>query len=210
MGTGTSHNLRLWLPDHDRAVFDRNEINAVLEKVGTSIWPLETGSAPADIRALLEAAFLDQAQSQQILDHFLLSRAQLLGLVVAAGRTPGTEGGGFLSTTDKTHGVVYPQLYQALEGIDYSRFDRFLINRSLTQTGVDEVLQVLCGRNIVLHQKVPDYGVLRFEIDCPSGQGWTLTYDGDLPHIGSISGASPGTKILMQVFGPVEWEMLYL
>lgn len=144
------------------------------------------------------------------MDHFLLPRERLLELVVAAGRTPGTEGGGHLSTTDKTHGIVYPQLYQVLDGIDYSRFDRFHVNRSLTQTGVDEVMHVLWGRGVVLQQQIPDSGVVRLEIDCPPDQGWTLTYDGDLPHIGSISGASLGAKILMQVFGPAEWEMQYI
>jgi len=177
--------------------------------VGSAIWPLETANAPEDIRALLEAPRLDQDESQRVMDHFLLPREQLLELVVAAGRTPGTKGGGFLSTTDKTHGVVYPQLYQVLERIDYSRFDRFHANRSLTQTGVDEIMHLLHGRGVVLHQKIPDQGVFKLEIDCPAGQGWTLTYDGDLPHIGSISDASLGAKILMQIFGPAEWEMLY-
>ena len=83
------------------------------------------------------------------MDHFLLPRERLMELLAAAGRTPRTEGGGFLSTTDKTHGVVYPQLYQVLEGIDYSRFDRFHVNRCLTETGVDEVMHVLCGRGVM-------------------------------------------------------------
>lgn len=210
MDAGTSCGLRLWLPDQDLAVTEPGEINATLRELGAAVWPLETGSAPGDIRELLEAPSLDESQGRRVMDHFLLPRERLLELVVAAGRTPGTEGGGLLSTTDKTHGIVYPQLYQVLEGIDYSRFDRFHVNRSLKQTGVDEVMHVLFGRGVVLHQQILDHGVVRLEIDCPPGQGWTLTYNGDLPHIGSISGASAGAKILMQVFGPAEWEMLYL
>lgn len=210
MDKGTSHGLRLWLPDQDRAVTERDEINTTLRDLGSAIWPLAIGSAPEDIRELLEMPSLDEAQSQRVMNHFLLPRERLIELVIAAGRTPGTEGGGFLSTTDKTHDVVYPQLYQVLEGIDYSRFDRFHVNRSLKQTGVDEVMHVLCGRGVILQQQIPNRGVIRLEIDCPPSHGWTLTYDGDLPHIGSISGASLGTKILMQVFGPTEWEMQYL
>lgn len=210
MDRGPSGNLRLWLPGRDQAICVQDEINSILRNVGSAIWPLETATAPEEIRVLLEASRLDPNESKRVMDHFLLPRERLLELVLAAGRTPGTDGGGFLSTTDKTHDVVYPQLYQVLEGIDYSRFDRFHVNRSLTQTGVDEIMHLLYGSGVVLHQNIPDQGVFRLEIDCPVGQGWTLTYDGDLPHIGSISGASPGAKILMQIFGPEEWEMLYL
>ncbi len=210
MSSGTLGNLRLWLPDRDAVVCDREEINAVLQRVGAHVWPLDTASAPAEIRALLQANSLDQEQSQKVQSHFLWSREQLLECIKAAGRKPGTAGGGLLSTTDKTHEVNYPQLYQVLEGIDYTRFDRFHVNRSLTQTGVDEVMHVLSGNGVVLRQKIPDYGSFRLEIDCPPDQGWTLTYDGDLPHIGSLSGASLGTKVLMQIIGPAEWEMIYL
>lgn len=210
MNTEASHDLRLWLPDQKRAVTARDEINSALRDLGSAIWPLEVSSAPEDIREFLAAPSLDEVQSQHVADHFLLPRERLIELVGAAGRTPEIAGGGFLSTTDKTHGIVYPQLYQVLEGIDYSRFDRFHMNRSRALTGVDEVMHVLCGRGIVLHQKIPGRGVLRLEIDCPPGQGWTLTYDGNLPHIGSISGATLGAKILMQVFGPAEWEMHYI
>ncbi|CUK17435.1 hypothetical protein RUE5091_04119 [Ruegeria denitrificans] len=210
MSSEAPDDLRLWLPDRDAAICDREEINVVLKKVGAFIWPLDTASAPAEIRELLDADTLDQTQSQQVQDHFLLPRERLLECIKAAGRTLGTAGGGFLSTTDKTHSVTYPQLYQVLEGVDYSRFDRFHVNRSPTQTGVDEVMHVLSGNGIVLRQKIPEYGAFQLEIDCPPDHGWTLTYDGDLPHIGSISGASRGSKILMQIIGPAEWEMIYL
>lgn len=209
MDRETLENLRLWLPDQDRALCDPDEINSALREVGAAVWPLEIGTDSERIQELLKAPVLDQAQIRLVMDHFLLSREQLLELIIDASRTPGTEGGGALSTTDKTHAVVYPQLYQVVNGIDYSRFDRFHVNRSLTKTRVDEVMHVLCGRGIILHQQIPDRGVFRLEIDCPADHGWTVTYDGDLPHIGSISGASPGAKILMQIIGPAEWEMIY-
>ena len=57
MNKGTSDDLRLWLPDQDRAVSARDEINSVLRDLGSAVWPLEVGSAPPDIRELVECAF---------------------------------------------------------------------------------------------------------------------------------------------------------
>lgn len=210
MNEEVSSNLRLSFPGQDQTLTELEAINATLRGVGSEIWPLETGAAPEEICALLETPSLDKLQSQRVMDYFLLPRERLLDIVVAAGRTPRTERGGSLTTTDKTHDVVYPQLYQVLEGVDYTRFDRFHVNRSLSGTGVDEVMQILCGRGVILRQQLSSGDTLRLEIDCPPDQGWILTYDGDLPHIGSISGASLGAKILMQVFGPTEWEMHYV
>jgi hypothetical protein len=39
--------------------------------------------------------------------------------------------------------------------------------------------------------------------------GWLVTYTGGNPHIGSLSGGSPGMKMLVQVIGPAEWVMRY-
>ena len=41
---------------------------------------------------------------------------------------------------------TYPQLYQVIEDVDYSRFDRFHINVSDEGVSVDEVMWVLSGR----------------------------------------------------------------
>ncbi len=37
--------------------------------------------------------------------------------------------------------------------------------------------------------------------------GWIVTYGGGRPHIGSLSKASAGTKLLVQVIGPPLWTM---
>ncbi len=61
---------------------------------------------------------------------------------------------------------------------------------------------VPCGTGVVLIQRLPDGRLPKLHLDCPSEDaGWIVTYDGALPHAGSISGASPGSKILMQVIG---------
>ena len=209
-GTVTTSPLRLRLPGQDEVVTAPDAINDALHVLGAAIWPLETRAAPEAVGFLLAKPVLDEAESRQVMDHFLLSRAALLEVIDKAGRRPRTPGGGSLSTTDETHGVVYPELYQVLEGIDYSRFDRFHVNRGKEGTGVDEVMQVLSGSGVVLQQQLPDGGALRLEIDCPPGQGWILTYDGNLPHIGALSSATLGTKVLMQIIGPAAWEMVYL
>ena len=45
--------------------------------------------------------------------------------------------------------------------------------------------------------------------DCVGDErGWMVTYDGGRPHIGSFTGAEPGTKILVQVMGPADGAFL--
>ena len=52
--------------------------------------------------------------------------------------------------------------------------------------------------------------LVTLEIDCfDDRSGWIITYDGAYQHIGSISGAQEGTKVLMQVVGPSQWDMKY-
>ena len=54
---------------------------------------------------------------------------------------------------------------------------------------------VPCGTGVVLIQRLPDGRLPKLHLDCPSEDaGWMVTYDGALPR-----GASPGSKILMQV-----------
>jgi len=115
-----------------------------------------------------------------------------------------------MSTLDLTHNVSYPELYIVVPGVDYGRFDTFHVNESPEGVGVDEVMQVLSGGGVRLLQRLPDKGMITLEIACPDEQsGWTVTYDGAYPHIGSISGARDGTKVLMQIIGPPQWEMKY-
>ena len=121
------------------------------------------------------------------------------------------EGGGELSTKVTTHDYWYPQLYITEEGVDYSRFDNLHINVSADRTGVDEIVQILSGGTFVMHQMLPNEEVLKVYLDCPDeNTGWLMTYDGKNPHVGSFTSAEHGTKALVQVIGPKEWEMKYL
>ena len=111
---------------------------------------------------------------------------------------------------DTTHKIAYPELYQVEPGVDYSRFDRFHENLSGDGTGVDEIMQVLSGVGTRFSQHLPRGGDLVLELGCfDPVSGWILTYDGAIPHIGSFSGCSAGSKILMQIIGPPRWVMRY-
>ncbi len=66
------------------------------------------------------------------------------------------------------------------------------------------------GGGFVNHHRSPNGEILSLYVDCPGEDtGWILTYDGGYPHVGSISGAQPGTKALVQVIGPETWVMRY-
>lgn len=195
----------------DQAVeVDPAEINLALAPYGSRIWSLDLSDSPDNVRQLLDRVTLDVAESTRVQNHFLLSRERLLEIIDEAGRTPQVEGGGEMSTLDLSHNVLYPELYIVVPGIDYSRFDRFHVNVSPEGIGVDEVMQVLSGGGVRLLQHLPDLGKITLDIDCQEQKsGWILTYDGGYPHIGSISQARDGTKVLMQVIGPAQWEMKY-
>ena len=185
-------------------------VNDALAPFGSRVWPLDLRSTPADVEELLKQPTLTDIEAERVKAHFLLTRGRLLHIIAEAGRTPQVPGGGELSTLDSTHGIVYPQLYVLVPGVDYSRFDRFHVNTADGGTGVDEVMQLLSGGGIRILQRLPDKGVVTLHLDCPAqDRGWVVTYDGGYPHIGSISGARTGTKSLVQVIGPARWVMRY-
>ena len=178
--------------------------------VGGGVWPLDLSGTPADIRRLLDQPTVTAAEEERLKAYFLLSRERLLQIIGDAGRKPHVPGGGALSTTVVSHGYSYPQLWAVQGGIDYSRFDRFHVNVADDGTGVDEVLQILSGRGIVIRQRLRSGAALTLTLDCPGDSaGWLVTYDGGNPHIGSLSSAAPGTKALVQAIGPERWDIRY-
>ena len=205
-----NYTLRLRLSPTAQPVTDLAGINTALAIVGARIAPLEIRAAPTEVQSVLAKQILTAADRSRLMTHFLMPRNRLLKVIAAAGREPKIAGGGEIETAVASHGTHYPQLYLAEEGVDYSRFDRLHVNTAEDGTGVDEIMQFLSGSGVVLHQKTPDGGAMTLHMDCPSPDfGWCLTYDGAIPHIGSLSAASPGSKILMQIIGPPRWSIRY-
>ena len=184
-------------------------VNDELRTIGAGVWPLDLGDRPADIRALLAKPLLDAAETERVMAHFLLPRERLLQILAQAGREPAVAGGGALSTFVTNLGHGYPQLHQVQEGVDYGRFDRFHVNGG-PGGGIDEVFQMLSGAGFVIHQRLDGGEVLTLRLDCPDERrGWLGTYNGARPHIGSISSATAGSKLLVQAFGTPEWTLTY-
>lgn len=184
--------------------------NAALAAFGTRLWPIDLTTAPDDVRSLLRRPELTAAESALVRDTFLLSRARLLEVIAAAGRTPTVPGGGELSTLDVANDVVYPQLYIIEPDVDYSRFDCLHENTDDDGTSVDEVMSILSGRAVRLVQRLPDGTEATLHLSCVGdGAGWLVSYGGH-PHIGSFTGAEPGTKVLVQAIGPARWQARYV
>ena len=192
------------------ALAEIGAVNAALAPYGAGVWPLELGRAPPGIRALLARPTLTEDEAERIEAAFLLSREELLDTLAQAGRAPHVAGGGALESAVANHGYAYPQLFVVEAGADYSRFDRFHVNVADDGTAVDEVMQILAGGGVRIIQRLPGREPAILSLDCPSAdRGWTVTYDGAVSHIGSMSSAKAGTKALMQVFGPARWTMRY-
>ena len=201
--------LRLEFPDGRAPLAAPEEINEVLAPLGSRVWPLDYDSAPENMRRLLAKPALSQTDAKTVMEHFLLSRMRLLDLIAEAGRKPQVPGGGEMSTFVVNHNYSYPQLFVVEPGTDYSRFDRFHVNTSDSGTGADEVMQVLSGGGVTILQRPPGQDIVTLHVDTTEQNGWIITYDGGCPHIGSLSRAAPGTKVLMQVIGPARWVMRY-
>ena len=119
--------------------------------------------------------------------------------------------GGALITVVTNQGYGYPQLYQVRKDLNYNRFDRFHANVGPHGAGVDEVFQMLSGGGFVIHQRLDDGQILTLKRDCPDeNSGWLGTYSGARSHIGSISSATVGSKLLVQAFGSPEWTLTYV
>ncbi|MGI9553391.1 MAG: hypothetical protein ACR2NC_00580 [Thermodesulfobacteriota bacterium] len=204
-------SIRLDYPDGKASLYSLDDINSELSVIGTRAWTIDLSNVPTDIKQLLKKQTLSDEEKGIILHYFLLPMERLLNIIEDAGRTPNIPGGGEFSTTVSTFGYSYPQLYLSEEGVDYSRFDNLHLNVSQDGTGVDEVLQFVSGSEFVIHQYMPDKNVLQVHFSCPDeNSGWMITYNGKNPHIGSLTSSSIGTKLIVQVIGPAEWEMKYI
>ena len=205
------HSIELSTGDVRSPLTDLDEINEILARIGSRVWPLSLSETDQRILALLNKASLADEEVDQVKAHFLLPRGRLLDVIREAGREPHVPGGGALETHVMPHDYWYPNLFVAKEGEDYSRYDTYHVNRSNEKVGVDEVAQMLSGSGLIIRHLLPDRSEMSLTLNCPKpGQGWLLTHDGNCPHIGSFSSASVGSKVLVQVIGPEEWVMEYI
>lgn len=204
------HGIKIKIADNvpvSQSIADSNE---VLRAWGIRIWPIDLSPVPGDIRTLLQQSDLTENDEERIKAHFLLSRERLVEMISAARKQPHVPDGGELTTYDATHGYYYPQLWVVQRDLDYSRFDRFHVNMSDEGIAVDEVMQMLSGSGLVIQHRSSSEGLITLHLDCPrEDAGWCVTYSGGDPHIGSVSSAAPGTKLLVQVIGPASWTMQY-
>lgn len=204
-----TNDLLLEFSNGEASLTDVDKINQALSVIGMAVWPLDLRHQPEKIQNLIKQPTLTADESEYLKNYFLLSREQLLEIIRKAGRNPHVEGGGKLQTRALPNEHLFPQLFMVQEGVDYSHYDRFHINIAEDGTPVDEFAQFLFGSGYVISQRLSDGKILRLHLDCADGFGWTLTYSGGLPHIGSVSKASVGTKILVQMIGPEKWLACY-
>ena len=210
-GKSMETGIRLEFDDRRTSLTGVSEIQSALKKVGLGVWPIELEKAPQAIRKLLDQPILSDQEKTRVRDHFLLSRTRLLEVISLSGRTPNVPDGGALETFVSNEGYSYPQLWLVQRGDDYTRFDRFHVNVAKDGTGVDEVMQLVSGKGVVVRVRNPDGMVHSLTLDTLGNRfGWMVSYNGGAAHIGSLSNATPGAKVVMQVIGPKSFELRYL
>ena len=197
---------RLEFSDGRPPIVDIESINGVLATIGTRIWTRDLTSVPTEVRTLLRQSTLSPSEAEQIKTHFLYPQQRLVEIIKSAGREPNVPDGGKLETFVTTLGCWYPQLHVIEEGVDYSRFEKFHVNTADDGTAVDEIIQLLSGSEFVYHLRTPDGLILMVHLACIGDEtGMLLTFNGKTPHLGKVSKATPGTKILNQAIGPAQW-----
>ena len=200
--------IRLEFSDGRPPVFDIESINSILAAIGSRIWTRDLTSVPTEVRTLLKQPTLNHSETEQIKTHFLYPRQRLVEIIKSAGREPNVPGGGELTTFVTNLDCWYPQLHVILEGVDYSRFEKFHVNTADDGTAVDEIIQLLSGRDFVYHLRAPDGLILIVHLACMGDEtGMGLTFNGNTPHLGKVSMAPPGTKVLNQAIGPAQWTI---
>lgn len=207
---GPATGIRLEIEGTASVWTDLPAVQQELESIGIGVWPLPLGDLPAELADLLALPLLTEAQTLALRDHFLLPREEILELIAASGRTPNVPGGGAMETVVANQDYGYPQLWVVQNDVDYTRFDRLHANVSDDGVGVDEVLQMIAGAGVVVRAEQSDGAVYRLELDCPSADRcWIFCYDAGQSHVGSLSAATPGTKLVVQAIGPPEWSLQY-
>ena len=198
--------VRLEFSDGRPPIFDFESINSALAGIGSRIWTRNFTSVPMEVRKLLRQSTLSPSESEQVKTHFLYPRQRLVEIIKSAGREPNVPDGGELTTFVTNLGCWYPQLHVVEEGVDYSRFEKFHVNTADDGTAVDEIIQLLSGSKFVYHLRVPDGMTLMVHLACIDDEtGMLLTFNGNTPHLGKVSMATPGTKVLNQAIGPARW-----
>jgi hypothetical protein len=210
-GQSVTTGIRLEFEGGRTALTSLPDIQAALQRTGIGVWPLPLDSAPADVQRLLGRTTLTDDETVRLRAYFLMSRERLLEVIAASGRSPNVLSGGELETTVTNEGYSYPQLWVVQSGTDYTRFDRFHVNVAEDGTGVDEVLQVVSGHGVIVRVRTSDGNSQSLHLACPNDRtGWLVSYDGGQPHIGSLSSAEPGTKVVVQAIGPKAWKLSYV
>lgn len=195
----------------DKVFTSLPEINEILSQIGARIIPLSLLDVDERTRDLLSRDTLSLDEAEEIKQCFLLSRERLLEVIQKSGREPHVTGGGELNTHAMPHGHSYPSLLVVEDGSDHSRFDHFYVNQANDGTGVDEVLQMVSGKGLLISNLLPDNATISCRLDCPSiEEGWLITYSGNEPHICGLGEAEVGTKLLVQAIGPHSWTMKYV
>ena len=203
--------IRLVFSDGRPGLDDLEAVNEAVRGLGALFLPLALDGLSPEARRLLTRPRLSETDKRLLMDERLLSRSAFLDVVTRAGREPWLPDGGSMETRVTNHGYDYPQLYVAEPVEDWSRFDRLHVNVAEDGTGVDEVAQILCGAGVETVLEAPDRTRMTIHYSCPSPDcGWIVTYDGARPHITSLSRATPGTKVLVQVVGAPRWRMEYV
>ncbi|OAJ33416.1 hypothetical protein [Piscirickettsia salmonis] len=186
-------------------------INQILAPVFVKIYPIDLRAISESQQLLLSKITLNNAEKVELLSYFTLNREQIIEKIKDSGREPNVAGGGFLETRAVDLKIDYPAIFVKCDGDTYSsEFKATHSNLGLDGvTGVDEVVQLLSGGEILKYFLMPDNKKIKLSLTCDGDKtGWMLVSDGKFPHYAAIPPhATTGTKIVAQAIGPALWEM---
>ncbi len=209
-----SGQLTLSYSDGRAATQGIEQVNQVLKSVGVRV---STVAIPQQAKAVIAQAkqrALTREESEQLIGHFALDRADLLQQIKLAGREAAAVRGGFLSTSEK--GVApYPKVYDMKsmtpELVHYlqKKFGKLHVNSAENGVGIDEVMTIVSGGAWTWFFVLPDNTTAKLTLGYvpADGKAWRISYPGLVPHGGFFD--APYGLVVAYAHGPEHFVMRY-
>lgn len=213
IGTAFAHPVSLKFSDGKPDATGVEAVNRVLNTVGVNV---TTHEIPQHIKGVLAQAQqrpLTEAEKNQVMEAFKLSRDDLIRYTRLAGRTLAVEGGGNLNPTEGGNG--YPYIFDAATLNDEARktvlekYGRLHVNSADDGTDLDEVMTVVSGGTFRWAFTLKDGSVARLDVApiSPNDKAVRVAYHGLGMHAGIID-AQKGL-LIGYGFGPDRFTIRY-
>lgn len=207
-------NLTLEFSNGSSSLKGQKAINQSFEEIGVYVRQVDV---PKEAYSIIKTSFdksLSSKEQVELISLFSLHRGELLDEIKLAGRLPGVNRGGYLSTSEV--GVApYPKVYD-MKSLDdkmtiflQKKFGKLHVNSAEDGAGIDEVMTIVSGGPYTWFFAYPNgvVGKLILPRVNIGDKAWRISYPGLVPH-GGFFDAKDGL-VVAYAHGPKNFVMRY-